>query len=341
MLDSRLKTGKTRSVAKGWHEWTVQTSINTADPFVLHRILITGVNGFTGRHLAAALSHEPTAIVCGTGRRAACRLPCAHYRPCDVTDMVAVQELVAWAAPDIVYHLAGCQADAAPDDFMRVNVGGFEHLRDALRPLTTQKPVRMLVVGSAAEIGQVPAGILPIDESVVCQPTSPYGQSKHALVQAALAEPAGSGLEIVVARPFNLIGAGVSRSLAPGRFATAVRAVAKGEADTIVCRWLGGRRDYLDIRDAVEAYQVLVAHAPPGTLANVCSGHSVRTGDLLERLMTIAGVTAKVIAEDHPRPHDIADIRGSHALLTALTGWQPQVPLEESIATLYFAADGS
>ncbi len=299
------------------------------------RILITGVNGFTGRHLAEALAQDPTAIVCGTGRRAACRLPLAHYRACDMTDMVAVRDLVAWAAPDTIYHLAGCQADAAPGDFMRVNVGGFERLRDALRPRATQKPMRMLVVGSAAEIGHVSSERLPVDESVVCQPTSPYGQSKHAVVQAALAEPAGSGLEIVVARPFNLIGAGVSRGLAPGRFAAAVRAVANGETDTIVCRWLGGRRDYLDIRDAVEAYQLLLAHAPPGTLTNVCSARSVQTGDLLEGLMAIAGVTARVVAEDHPQPHDIADIRGSHGLLTALTGWKPTTPLHDSLTAVY------
>jgi GDP-4-dehydro-6-deoxy-D-mannose reductase len=215
-----------------------------------------------------------------------------------------------------------------------LNVRGFERLRDALRVQARDRAVRMLVVGSAAEIGFVLPEALPVDESIACHPVTPYGRSKHALVQAALAEPPESGLEIVVARPFNLIGAGLSEQLAPGRFAASVRAVARGETDTIHCGWLDGRRDYLDIRDAVRAYRLLMEHAPAGTLANVCSGKSVRTGDILEKLVARAGVPARIVAERTPREGDIADIRGSHALLTSMTGWQPQFDVDESLASL-------
>jgi GDP-4-dehydro-6-deoxy-D-mannose reductase len=74
-------------------------------------------------------------------------------------------------------------------------------------------------------------------------------------------------------------------------------------------------------------------HAPGGTLANVCSGRSVRTGYLLDRLVELAGVRATIVA-GAPRDGDIADIRGSHALLTEVTGWQPTIPLDESLANL-------
>lgn len=302
-------------------------------------ILITGVTGFSGRHLAAALASEPTTLVFGTGRRATCAAPLAGYRPCDILDG-GIEQVVEWAKPEIVYHVAGCQADASPESLTAVNVGGFEQLRNALRRLAARQRVRMLVIGSAAEIGHVPPEALPVDESIICKPTTAYGQSKHALVQAALAEPPESGLEIVVARPFNLVGAGLGLGLAPGRFAAAVRAVADGQTTTIQCGWLGGKRDYLDIRDAVRAYQVLVALAAPGTLANVCSGRSVQTGDVLARLLAIAGATATIVAQEHPLDHDIADIRGSHALLTAMTGWQPAIDLHDSLAALYGGTAG-
>ncbi len=298
------------------------------------RVLITGVNGFSGRHLAAFLAREPGLAVLGTGRSIRPSVPVAGYRPCDVTDEQAIQELVAWAMPDAVYHLAGAWNAATEEALFDVNVRAFERLRDALRGQAQGRAVRMLVVGSAAEIGLVPPAQLPVDESVACHPVTAYGRSKHALVQAALAEPAGSGLEIVVARPFNLIGAGLSDKLAPGRFAAAVRAVARGETDTIHCGWLDGRRDYLDISDAVRAYRQLMDFAPPGTLTNVCSGRSVRTGELLDRLVKRAGVAPRIVATEQPRDGDLADIRGSHAFLSSMTGWQPRIELDESLAAL-------
>jgi nucleoside-diphosphate-sugar epimerase len=298
------------------------------------RVLITGVNGFTGRHLAMALAQDCGLEVLGSGRRPGSALPLAGYRPCDLTDGEQVAELIAWARPDITFHLAGCFADASAALLDAVNIGGFTHLRKQLRRLATRQPVRMLLVGSAAEIGPVSAADLPLDESIICRPVTAYGASKHAVVQAALAEPDDTGLEIVVARPFNLLGAGLDLRLAPAAFANALQAVARGETDTIECGWLDARRDYLDIADAIAAYRMLIDHAPPGTLAHVCSGRSVRMGDLLAALMTHAGVRATVRSAPHPREHDIADIRGSHARLTALTGWQPRVPLAESLAAL-------
>lgn len=302
------------------------------------RVLITGVNGFTGRHLAAALGRDADLVVLGTGRRARPAVPLAGYRACDLADDRQVAGLIDWARPDVVYHLAAAWGAAAAEDTMAVNVRGFEHLRDHLRRVAFGRAVRLLVVGSAAEIGPVDAAALPVGESVVCRPATPYGRSKHEVVRAALAEPAESGLDVVVARPFNLLGAGLDRRLAPGAFAAAVQAVARGETDTIRTGWLGARRDYLDVADAVAAYRLLAERAAPGTLAHVCSGRAVRIGELLERLLAIAGVQARVVAAAEPRDHDIAEIRGSHARLTALTGWQPRVSLEQSLAALVAGA---
>jgi GDP-4-dehydro-6-deoxy-D-mannose reductase len=302
------------------------------------RVLVTGAHGFTGRHLVATLRADPHVDVLGTGRSDRPAAGCAAYRPCDFTDDAQVRALVAWAQPDVVYHLAAAWGDAPAATLREVNVAGFERLRLALRPHAGGRTVRMLVVGSAAEIGHVPAAALPVNESVPCHPTTAYGQSKHALVQTALAEPPDSGLEIVVARPFNLLGAGLSQRLAPAAFAAAVAAVARGEARVIRCGWLDGRRDYLDIADAVQAYRLLAEHGRPGDLVNVCSGRSIRTGDLLDRLLAAAGVAAPVEAPPGPTDHDVLDMRGSHALLTTLTGWRPLVELDTSLAAMLASA---
>lgn len=299
------------------------------------RMLVTGVNGFSGRHLAAALRNDPGLHVLGTGRRDRAVGHGEAYRRCDLTDDADVRSLVEWARPDVVFHLAGLRGDADEAELHAVNVGGFERLRGALRASVGATAIRMVVVGSAAEIGRVATDRLPVDESVPCRPTTAYGRAKHAMVRSALAEPAGSGLEIVVARTFNLVGAGLDASLAPAVFAAGVRAVARGEARVIRCGWLGGCRDYLDIADAVRAYRLLAKHGPPGDLVNVCSGESVPLGDVLDRLLAIAGVEARVLAATSPTEHDVADVRGSNERLATLTGWRPRVPIDASLAALY------
>ena len=302
---------------------------------MLRRVLITGVDGFTGRHLAASLADDPEIIVLGTGRRTATTAPVADYRRCDITDATAVRELIEWAEPDVVYHLAALLGHASSADLEAVNVGGFENLRGPLQSLARRRTVRMLIVGSAAEIGNVPPDRLPVDETVDCRPVTAYGRSKHSLVRSALAEPVDSGLYILVARTFNLLGAGLADHLKLGVFATALRAVARGETDTVRCGWLDTHRDYLDVGDAVRAYRMLVDRGPPGEVVNVCSGSSIQTGHLLTRLLHVAGLKATIVAAAAPRVDEITEIRGSHAKLSALTGWSPRVPLDVSLSALY------
>ena len=155
-----------------------------------------------------------------------------------------------------------------------------------------------------------------------------------------MAEPADSGLEIVVARTFNLIGAGLDPRLAPAAFAVQVRAVARGETTVVRCGWLGGRRDYLDIADAVRAYRLLAEHGRPGEIVNVCSGSSVPIGDILTKLLTIGGVRAEIDAAAGPSPDDVVAIRGSHDRLTLLTGWRPEVDIDTSLAQVYADESG-
>lgn len=285
--------------------------------------------------MEASLRVDPGLCVLASGRRPRPTAPPDTYRQCDVTDDTDVRALVEWARPDVVYHLAGLRGDVSEATLDAVNVVGFERLRRELRVHACGRIVRMLVVGSAAEIGHVPVDWLPVREDVPCRPTTAYGRSKRALVQAAVAEPADSGLEIVVARTFNLIGAGLDPRLAPAAFAVQVRAVARGETTVVRCGWLGGRRDYLDIADAVRAYRLLAEHGRPGEIVNVCSGRSVPMGDILAKLLTIAGVRAEIDTAAGPAPDDVADIRGSHDRLTRLTGWRPEVDIDTSLAAVY------
>ncbi|NLX97761.1 MAG: NAD-dependent epimerase/dehydratase family protein [Rhodopirellula sp.] len=302
-----------------------------------NRILITGACGFTGRHLIARLAIErPAAITgLGVGNRPA---PTGWtHVACDLTDEAAVDREVAAARPEVVFHLAGAIRAASADAFRRINVEGFRNLCSALRRMAQRsgRPVRMVAVGSAAEIGSAGMSHPPVNEDVACVPESDYGRSKWEATQLALAEPPDGLLQIVVARAFNLIGPGQGDASAPGSFARQVLAVAAGRSAAVKCGRLDTRRDFVDVRDAAEAYLALARHGRPGQVYNVCAGRSHRIGDLLDYLIDAVGGRIPVVAESLPaRQGDVADIFGDHAKIVEQTGWQPRISIEQSLSEL-------
>ncbi len=328
------------------------------------RVLITGVHGFTGRHLAARLAQTATASLMGldlgsstsrvgqareserrptnsagswwAGGRRGGLVPPYDFLPCDLTDPGAVRQAVERADPDVVFHLAGIFGADSPEEIQRVNVGGFVCLRNALRQHAgrCQRPIRLLVVGSAAELGIAGATRLPVAENACCQPRTAYGRSKWEVTRLALAEPPDGPLAIVVARPFNLVGPGLSPRLALGSFARQIADVALGRADAIRCGPLDARRDYLDVRDAVEAYRLLADRGRPGELYHVCSGRSYEIGDLLQRMLALAGVKAAIHSSPADRAGDLADIYGDPGKIAAECGWTAKIDIQRSLADL-------
>ena len=260
----------------------------------------------------------------------------ADFLPCDLTDPEAVRQAVERADPDLVFHLAGIFGSDSPEEIRRVNVGGFVHLRDALRRQAGRRgrPIRMLVVGSAAELGITGATRLPVAENACCQPETAYGRSKWEATRLALAEPTDGPLAIVVARPFNLVGPGLSPRLALGNFARQIADVVRGRADAIRCGPLDTRRDYLDVRDAVEAYRLLVERGRPGQLYHVCAGRSYRIGDLLQRMLALAGASAAILSQPTDRAGDLADIYGDPGKIAAECGWTAKIDIDRSLADL-------
>jgi GDP-4-dehydro-6-deoxy-D-mannose reductase len=305
------------------------------------RILITGAAGFAGRHLAEQLRRRSQGSLVGLDALADPGLPLDDYLPCDITDPRAVDDAVGRADPDIVFHLAGLLGGAPADELWKVNVGGFESLCLALRRRHRARPgrVRMVVVGSAAELGTAGARRLPVPEDAPCLPESDYGRSKLKVTELALAEPADSPLAIVVARPFNLVGPGLSVRLSLGNFARQVAAVAAGRQDAVRCGPLDARRDFVDVRDAAEAFALLAEHGRAGEIYNVCLGRSFRIGDLLDLLLAQAGRAVPVIVENsHHRAGDLPDIYGDPQKITREVGWRPTTSVEQSVVEMFTAA---
>lgn len=301
------------------------------------RVLITGIGGFAGRHLANRLRSAGDMELLGLGTAATTVVPCNRYFACDLTDARLTSQIVDELRPDVVYHLAARTGGASPQRLRDVNVRGFANLCDALRnwAVRRRQPIRVLTVGSAAELGTLGTARLPVGEDAPCGPETDYGRSKLEVTQRALREPNDGPLRISVARTFNLVGPGMGSQLSLGRFAAQIAAFRRDEIDALRCGNLAARRDYVDVRDAVAAYVAVVQHGLPGELYNVCSGRSHAVGDLLQQLVAASGVAVPIECDDAPpRAGDVPDVYGDPTKTEHATGWRASTPIDRSLRDL-------
>lgn len=284
------------------------------------RILLTGADGFVGRHLLPIL--EAT-------------YPGAEFFPdfFDVTDEPATTAAIAAAAPDAVIHLAAIAApmDARRDPALawRVNLHGTLTLARALPPGAT-----LLFVGTADAYGASFRGGHPVTEATALAPQNTYGATKAA-ADLALGAMAAEGLRVIRIRPFNHTGPGQSEAFVVPAFARQVARIAAGlQQPEMQVGDLTPERDFLDVRDVCRAYALaLSADLPPGTILNLASGHSRPIASILHDLLTLAAISPTITTDPaRIRPADIPRAAGDPTLAQSLLGWTPQIPWEQTLS---------
>ena len=298
------------------------------------RVAVTGADGFVGRWLVRDLAEAGHEVVSS-----------GHARP-DVTDRDALQAWLVDARPAAVVHLAAVSsASAAADDPGRafeVTVGGTVRLLEAARTLDPAPIV--LIPGSGEVYGRPPAEELPLRETAALRPIGAYALSKAAQESVALAIGARADLPVIVARAFNHTGPGQRADFVVPALAARVMAVASGRADEVRVGNLDVARDFLDVRDVVRAYRLLVERAEAGaidggTVVNVCSGRSISIRRIVGLLSGSAAIDAPVVVDPTlVRIGEAADVRGDPGLLGSLTGWRPEIPIERTLADVLAAS---
>lgn len=293
------------------------------------RLLITGSNGFVGSALRRYLSGSPW------GERVTSCEPAPDF---DITRPDQVHDLVASARPDWVLHLAAQSHVQTsfndPAGTFGVNLIGTVNLLQALN--RTGFSGRLLYVSSADIYGQVDEADLPIVETQAPVPRSPYAVSKAATEMLCWQWRLTYGLDVVIARPFNHVGPGQSPDFALSGFARSIAAIALGRQEArIPTGDLDVTRDFTDVRDIIEAYLALLERGRAGEAYNVCSGREYRLADILQTMLERAGVRADVTPDPaRMRPVDQRRVYGDHGKLTAHTGWQPQIPIGDTLDCL-------
>lgn len=296
--------------------------------------LVTGATGFAGGHLLDKLADRaPLVAWYRPGGQQPDPNRHIDWRPVDLLDAEQVGRGLEEAMPVQVFHLAGVPQVASAWrtalPHLRTNVLGTHHVLEAIR--RAGRPCRILVV-SSAQVYQI--GDDPIDESAPLVPATPYGLSK--LAQDRLAERAWleDGLDVVIARPFNHAGPRQAAAFVVSSFA---RQIARIEASLAPPELLVGnldaRRDMTDVRDVIEAYDLLMAAAPPGRPFNICSGRAWKIGDLLEELLRAARAPITLtVDETRLRPSDVPVMQGDASRIRTELGWSPRIPVEQMLS---------
>lgn len=307
------------------------------------RILITGAGGFVGSHLIEFLrTEESGAQIYGLLKPGSAPLLSSWegvmVLEADLESTAAVDAAVECARPDRIVHLAAQssvhESWEDPEGTWRTNVHGLLHVLEAVRRFALSP--RILVVGSADEYGRVDPHAIPIDEDTPLRPHSPYAASKVAQSYLALQYALSHQLGIVRTRTFPHTGPGRGEAFAESSFARQVAEIAAGHAAPVVrVGNLEAVRDFTDVRDVVRAYWALLDRAQSGDVFNVCSGRGVRLRELLETLCGLAGVDIEIeVDRERLRPADIPLLIGNPGRLQAATGWEPAIPLEQTLRSL-------
>jgi GDP-4-dehydro-6-deoxy-D-mannose reductase len=212
-------------------------------------------------------------------------------------------------------------------------MGGL-HVLEAVRASFPSIPV--LIISSGEVYGMPAAGKMPVDESALLDPHTPYSVSKACVDMLAQQYRSTFRMNVVVARSFNHLGPGQNDMFAGSSFAKQIIEAKLGRREkTIAVGNLENKRDFTDVRDVVRAYVALLSKKLDHAVFNVCSGRPVALREVLDTLIRISGVKMKV-TQDPTRIRSVDNplMYGTAARLTDATGWKPEIPLEKTLADL-------
>jgi GDP-4-dehydro-6-deoxy-D-mannose reductase len=285
------------------------------------KALVTGADGFVGRHLLEHLRVSGDEVV-------------GVDRECDVTDARSVLDVLEQVRPDAIYHLAALTAVGAswsnPVEFTRVNVLGTKNVLDAASDVVPEASV--VLVSSADVYGVVRPEDLPLVESFRVAPANPYASSKVEAEHVAHDAVRERNQRVVIARPFNHVGPGQSTDfVVPAIVDRLLQALADG-ADEIVVGDLSTRRDFSDVRDVVRAYRLLIERGVSGEVYNIASGTDVQLSDIAQRLVAAIAPHVRLVTDESLiRPVEVPVSCGSYEKIRRATKWRPVISLDTSL----------
>lgn len=311
----------------------------------MQKVLITGISGFVGSHLADFCLKIPDIQVSGMV------LPnCSdeelkrieHIKDkikifeCNLIDKLSVERILKEENPDKIFHLAGqsmvSKSWQDPEGTLMNNIITELNIFEALRKLKLNPVIQ--IAGSSEEYGLIYESELPVKENNSLRPLSPYGVSKVSQDVLACQYYRSYGLKTVITRAFNHEGPRRGEQFVISNFAKQIAEIEKGRKDQIIYVGnLEAKRDYSDVRDIVRAYWLATEKCNFGEPYNICSGKLFSVKSVLDILLSFSKIKNIEIRQDpaRMRPSDILAIFGDCSKFKKQTGWESKIPLEKTL----------
>lgn len=290
------------------------------------RLLITGIAGFTGRHIVDRVGGALELFGLGQGEASELKHVAKQY-VVDLCDLAGVKRVIGDVRPDLVIHLAGAAfvGRADVEAFYTTNLIGSRNLLEALGSMD-HAPTAIVLASSANIYGNRRAG--EIAEEAKADPANEYGVSK--LAMEMVARIMADRLPIIVTRPFNYTGVGQSTDFLIPKIVDHL----KRRSPTIRLGNLDVARDFSDVRDVARAYMDLILNpAAIGETVNICSGRAYPLREVIALAEGLAGHRLDI--QQDPalvRANEIAALWGSREKLGGLTADHPFRPLADTLA---------
>jgi len=308
----------------------------------MKKVLITGITGFAGSHLAELLVSEKEYAVVGihSSDRHLDNLSAIkqqiHLEKVNLLDQEQTSRVVGNVKPDIVFHLAAStfvgDSFKKPAEFITNNVTSQISVLEALREHNLSE-TKIVIISSAHVYGDVSERDIPIDESTPFRPDNPYSVSKITQDYLGLSYMLSYNQHIVRLRPFNHIGSRLSENISVSRWAKAIAEIEKNKREPVLhVGNLTTKRDFTDVRDMVKAYLLASEHCQDGEAYNIGTGVSHTMQEMLDILLGYSNV--QITVEKDPvlfRPSDIPELRADVTKFTKATGWRSQIQIEQSL----------
>lgn len=254
----------------------------------MHTVLVTGATGALGQAVVKRLQANPANNIIATSRTGK-----DGYAPLDVSNPQQVKDILERTRPDLILHLAA----TFTNDFNQayaINVDAARHILESVQQAGLD--TRIVLIGSAAEYGVIQPDENPVTEDHALNPVSVYGLTKAWQTQLA-GFYASRGVDVIVARVFNLDGANLSEQLFIGRLQKQIADVLAGQRAVIEVGPLTAGRDYIDVDAAAEQLLAIARHGKSGHVYHVASGKLVTMREMLQRYLDKHQLAPTIVKE--------------------------------------------
>lgn len=310
------------------------------------RVLITGVTGFVGSHLADYLLENTDYTIFGLKRVNSQLRNISHILDRitlvngELIDQTSLVNLLKISQPDYIYHLAALSwvtpSWDMPSAYMQVNAVGTINLFEAIR--NTGCKTRILISCTPEEYGDVPKKSLPITEETLLAPVNLYAASKAAQEAVCQAYRASYDFEIIRTRAFNHEGPRRDILGAIASFACQIARIEKGLQKPIIkVGNLEAKRNFTDVLDMVEAYHLAIEKGKPGELYLIGSNQIYTMKECLEMLINLSPMRKKIsyqVDKERLRPTELRLLIGKFDKFEKLTKWKPKIPFDQTMGSI-------